>query len=132
MDGRSFETLWADTLRIRDSTVQRIASIDRSTMPSKPPGCRSWEIFAPPPGRPVASGAVADEWADRCPACNAGLVEIGEEGSEQPIEVLCAGPEKHFFPVLDKRAGPGRYRLGDQIDDPTEYRLGDEHPTDGA
>jgi hypothetical protein len=76
-----------------------------------------------------------DEWVDRCPVCDAGFdggfVEIGQEGSETPLEVLCAGPVKHFFPVLEKRVDPTEYRIGDQIEDPTEYRLGD-HPTDAV
>jgi hypothetical protein len=72
----------------------------------------------------IRSGGVADEWVDRCPVCNAGFAEIGVMGREKPVEVLCAGPEKHFFPVLEKRRGDPtpRYRLGDRI----------EHPTDGV
>ena len=72
----------------------------------------------------IRSGGMADEWVDRCPVCDAGFAEIGVMGREKPVEVLCAGPEKHFFPVLEKRRGDPspRYRLGDQI----------EHPTDGV
>ena len=75
-------------------------------------------------GRSIRSGDMADEWVDRCPVCDAGFAEIGVMGRKKPVEVVCAGPEKHFFSVLEKRRGDPtpRYRLGDQI----------EHPTDGV
>jgi hypothetical protein len=66
------------------------------------------------------------EWVDRCPLCDTGFVEIGVQGSETPVEVLCSGPVKHFFPVLEKRPDPTAYRLGDQVENPTEFRLGDQ------
>ena len=60
--------------------------------------------------------------------CDAGFIEIGVMGREKPWEVMCAGPVKHFFPVLEKRHEPMMNRTirGSSICWRTEYRLGDQ------
>jgi hypothetical protein len=55
-----------------------------------------------PSARSIRSGDMADGWVDRCPVCDAGFAEIGVMGHKKPVEVVCAGPEKHFFSVLEK------------------------------
>jgi len=71
---------------------------------------------------------MGSEWADRCPVCDAGFIEIGVIGRDKPWKVMCAGPVKHLFPVLEKRHEPlmNRTIRSSSICWRTEYRLGNQ------